>query len=252
MDLQSTASLDVTGRVAVVTGAASGIGAAAAALLGARGARLVLVDRTVVATPAPDALWLAGDVGDPNTVARHGDAIRQAVGGIDILVTAAGWSDGQTVADGDFASWKAVLSTILDGTYLWSQQAIRSMRPRGGGAIVTVASQLALAGGRSNAAYLAGKGAVLSLTRTMALDHAGDGIRVNAVVPGAIDTPLLTRGFGRAANPDAARTKSIARHPLGRLGRPDEVAEAIAFLASDAASFTTGSTLMSDGGWLAA
>ena len=252
MNPNATAALDLSERIAVVTGAGSGIGAATAALLAARGARLALVDRDPIADPPPGALCLRGDVGDEGDVAAHADTIHDALGGIDILVAAAGWSDGRTVADGDFASWRAVLGTVLDGTYLWSRQAIRAMRPRGGGAIVTVASQLALAGGRSNAAYLAGKGAVLSLTRTMALDHAGDGIRVNAVVPGAIDTPLLTRGFNRAGDPDAARAASIARHPLARLGRPEEVAEAIAFLVSDAASFTTGSALMTDGGWLAA
>ena len=112
--------------------------------------------------------------------------------------------------------------------------------------------QLAFAGGRSNAPYLASKGAVASLARCMALDHADDGIRVNVVVPGAIDTPLLNRAFARSADPQAARARSVARHPLGRLGRAEEVARAILFLAGDDASFTTGSCLMVDGGWLAA
>lgn len=252
MQPDAVSALDLSGRVAVVTGAASGIGAATARLLAGRGARLVGVDRNWQDITLPDALLLTGDVSDPDVVEAHAREILKSFGTIDILVTAAGWSDGQTVADGNYPSWRAVLGTVLDGTYLWSQQAIRSMRAREGGAIVTVASQLALAGGRSNAAYLAGKGAVLALTRTMALDHAGDGIRVNAVVPGAIDTPLLARGFARNADPARARSASIARHPLGRLGRVEEVAEAICFLASDAASFTTGSALMADGGWLAA
>lgn len=117
---------------------------------------------------------------------------------------------------------------------------------------MTVASQLALAGGRGNAAYVAAKGAILALTRTMALDFAADGIRVNALVPGAVDTPLLRRSFGRSADPEATAAASRARHPLGRFGTPDEVAEAALFLASDASRFTTGTTLAVDGGWLAA
>ena len=127
------------------------------------------------------------------------------------------------------------------------------MRAAGrGGSIVLVGSQLAFAGGRSNAAYLASKGAVVSLAKTMALDHAPDGIRVNVVVPGAIDTPLLARAFNRATDPHVARARSVDRHPLGRLGQAEEVAQAALFLASDASSFTTGSCLMVDGGWLAA
>jgi NAD(P)-dependent dehydrogenase (short-subunit alcohol dehydrogenase family) len=253
MDEGAAEALSLEGRVAVITGAASGIGAATARLMAARGARLALVDRDPLEGAPAGALCLRGDVGAPGEVAAHGARVREALGGIDVLVTAAGWSDGRDVPEGDFASWRAVLGTVLDGTYLWAGEAIRSMRAGGrGGAIVTVASQLALAGGRSNAAYLAGKGAVLSLTRCMALDHAAEGIRVNAVVPGAVDTPLLARAFARAPDPEAARDRSVARHPMGRLGRAEEIAEAVAFLASDAASFTTGAALAADGGWLAA
>jgi NAD(P)-dependent dehydrogenase (short-subunit alcohol dehydrogenase family) len=125
------------------------------------------------------------------------------------------------------------------------------MRAKGGGAIVTVASQLALAGGRANSAYIAAKGAILSLTRTMAMDFAADRIRVNAVVPGAIETPLLARSFARHADPERVREASRARHPMQRFGQTQEVAEAILYLASDSASFTTGTTLAVDGGWLA-
>jgi NAD(P)-dependent dehydrogenase (short-subunit alcohol dehydrogenase family) len=125
------------------------------------------------------------------------------------------------------------------------------MRRGGGGSIVMVGSQLAFAGGRSNAAYLATKGAVVSLAKSMAVDHAADGIRVNVLVPGAIDTPLLNRAFARGADPEAARAASVARHPLGRLGRPEEMARAARFLLSDDSSFTTGACLLADGGWLA-
>ncbi|WP_216641176.1 SDR family oxidoreductase [Oceaniglobus roseus] len=245
----------LAGQVAVITGAGSGIGLATARLFATCGARLALVDRereslAALAREFPAALLLSGDVGDPAVVADHAAAVAEQCGPMDILVTAAGWSDGKSVADGDFAGWRAVLGTVLDGTYLWAQQGARAMAERGG-AIVMVGSQLALAGGRSNAAYLAGKGAVMSLARSMALDHAEQGIRVNTVIPGAIETPLLARSFARSPDPAAARARSVARHPMGRLGRAEEVAQAILFLAGDTASFTTGSCVMVDGGWLA-
>jgi len=125
------------------------------------------------------------------------------------------------------------------------------MRNAGVGSIILVGSQLAFSGGRGNAAYLASKGAIVSLAQTMALDHAHEGIRVNTLIPGAIDTPLLRRAFNRATDPEEVKARSVSRHPLGRLGRPEEVAQAALFLASDEASFTTGSCLRVDGGWLA-
>ncbi|WP_305079590.1 SDR family oxidoreductase, partial [Methylobacterium sp.] len=179
-------------------------------------------------------------------------AIVAALGGIDVLVTAAGFSVGGTVETTAPADWDAVFRAHVGGTWLWAKAAVPVMRARGGGAIVTVASQLALAGGRGNSAYIAAKGAVLSLTRTMALDFAADGIRVNAVVPGAVETPLLARSFARAADPAAARAASEARHAMKRLGQPEEVARAVLYLASDAASFTTGAALPVEGGWLSA
>jgi 2-keto-3-deoxy-L-fuconate dehydrogenase len=121
----------------------------------------------------------------------------------------------------------------------------------GHGSIVTVASQLALAGGRGNAVYVASKGAVVSLTRAVALDHAEDGIRANALLPGAIDTPMLRASLERQSQPAAARERSLARHPMRRFGHPEEVARAALFLASDDSSFTTGALIPVDGGWLA-
>lgn len=242
-----TGQLD--GKVVVVTGAASGIGAACAALFRANGAEVVSVDRTPVSdTPG---LVLEGDVGDESTVQAQAQAVLDRFGRIDGLMTCAGFSMGNTVAETPLADWEAVMRTNVTGTFLWAREAVRAMRKTGGGAIVMVGSQLAFAGGRNNAAYLASKGAVVSLAKTMAVDHAADGVRVNVLVPGAIDTPLLKRGFGRAADPEAARAKSVARHPLGRLGQPGEMAKAALFLMSDQSSFTTGSCLMAEGGWLA-
>jgi 2-keto-3-deoxy-L-fuconate dehydrogenase len=244
------------GKVAVVTGGGSGIGAATARLFAEAGARVAVIDRDGPAAEAVAAgiggLARVSDVGDPAAVAADAGAVIAAFGGIDVLVTAAGFSVGGTVETTSPEDWDAVFRAHVGGTWLWAGQAVPSMRGRGGGAIVTVASQLALAGGRGNSAYVAAKGAVLSLTRTMALDFAADRIRVNAVVPGAIETPLLARSFRRAADPDAARAASESRHALKRLGQPEEVAQAILYLASDASSFTTGATLPVEGGWLAA
>ncbi len=249
--------MDLAGRIAVITGAATGIGAATARLMASRGATVVGVDRNAAAledlcASLPTALALSGDVGDEAVVAAHASAIQARFGAADILVTAAGWSTGKSVVDTTLDDWNAVLNTNLTGTFLWCRALLPGMVARGRGAIVLVGSQLAFAGGRSNAPYLASKGAVASLARSMALDHADDGVRVNVVVPGAIDTPLLARAFARSGDPEAARARSVSRHPLGRLGRAEEVARAILFLAGDDASFTTGSCLMVDGGWLAA
>ncbi|WP_210485656.1 SDR family oxidoreductase [Microvirga antarctica] len=248
-------------KVAVITGGGSGIGRASALAFARQGARIVLVDRDADAlSSAADAvraagsevLTLAGDVGDEATVTMHAEAALARFGRIDILLAAAGWSTGTSVLDTTLDQWDAVLRTNLTGTFLWSRAVLRAMRESGGGSIILVGSQLAIAGGRANAAYLSTKGAIGSLARSMALDHAADSIRVNVLVPGAIDTPLLQTAFRRRADPDAARAASVARHPLGRLGLPEEVAQAAVFLASDESSFTTGSCLMVDGGWLAA
>jgi 2-keto-3-deoxy-L-fuconate dehydrogenase len=243
-------------RVVLVTGAGSGIGRAAALAFAREGARLVLVDRdadgagATAARIGGDALVHVCDVGDPASGEAAVAAARARHGGLDVLMTAAGFSCGGTVLDTAPADWDAVFRANVGGTWLFARAAIPAMRERGGGAIVTVASQLALAGGRGNAAYIAAKGAILSLTRTMALDHAADGIRVNALAPGAIDTPMLARSFARrGAGEAAAREASRARHPLGRFGTAEEIAEGALYLAG--ARFVTGTTLAIDGGWLA-
>lgn len=239
------------GKVVVVTGGASGIGAATVALLAGEGASVVSVDRDAAA-PEGAALALVGDVGDAATVAAHAGEIRDRFGRFDALVACAGYSNGRSVPDCPPEEWEAILRTNLTGTFLWAQAAVAGMRAGGaGGAIVMIGSQLAFAGGRANAAYLASKGAITSLARTMAVDHAEEGIRVNVLVPGAIDTPLLSRAFARAPDPEAVRARVVARHPLGRLGTAGEMARAIRFLLSPDASFSTGSCLFADGGWLA-
>lgn len=247
-------------KVAVVTGGGSGIGRAAAMLFAREGARVAIVDRdeagagetaATIAGSGGEAMVCVADVGEPGTADRDAAAIQARFGRIDILVAAAGFSVGGTVLTTSPEDWDRVFRANVGGTWLWARAVVPLMRGQGGGAIVTTASQLAIAGGSGNAAYIAAKGAILSLTRTMALDFAADNIRVNALVPGAIDTPMLRRSFGRAADPEAARARSVARHPMARLGRAEEVAEAALFLASDASAFTTGAEIRVDGGWLA-
>jgi 2-keto-3-deoxy-L-fuconate dehydrogenase len=248
-------------KVAIITGAGSGIGRASAILFAEEGASLALIDQDPEALNQTEAdlkdkgaavLSLAGDVADEATVEEHAAAALDRYGQVDVLLACAGFSTGTSVPDTSLADWSAVIRTNLTGSFLWSRAALRSMREARSGSIILVGSQLAIAGGRSNAAYLASKGAIVTLVQTMAVDHAEENIRVNAIIPGAIDTPLLAKAFARAPAPEAARNRSIARHPLGRLGRPDEVARGALFLASEESSFTTGSCLRVDGGWLAA
>jgi NAD(P)-dependent dehydrogenase (short-subunit alcohol dehydrogenase family) len=245
-------------RVAVITGGASGIGAATARLFAAEGARVALVDQdatllqeTVHGIGADRALALDADVTDA-AAARAGVAhVLDAWGRIDVVMTAAGISVGGTVATIEEALWDRVFAVNVKGTYLWLRAALPHMIERGSGAIVMIASQLAVSSGGNNAAYIASKGAIVSLTRTMAVDHAPHGIRVNALMPGVIDTPMPRRSLQRYADPEATRARWMARHPLGRFGRPEEVAKAALYLASDDSAFTTGSLLFVDGGWTA-
>jgi 2-keto-3-deoxy-L-fuconate dehydrogenase len=249
------------GRTAIVTGAASGIGRASALLFASEGASIALIDRDAAGLQETfaaiegrkgEASVHVGDVGDVDFAqAAVGDIIARH-GRLDVLMTAAGFSCGGTVLTTDPADWHSVFRTNVGGTWLWSRAAVPEMQRQRSGSIITLASQLAIAGGRNNSAYIAAKGAIISLTRTMALDFATDGIRVNAIAPGAIETPMLKRSFARHADPEPVREASKNRHAMKRFGKAEEVAEAALHLASDASSFTTGTVMVVDGGWLAA
>ena len=251
----------LAGRTAIVTGAVSGIGRASAALFAKEGAFVALVDRDHAGLQETlegieDANGKTSvHVGDVSEADFAKDTVGDVMvrrGRLDVLMAAAGFSCGGTVLTTDPADWDAVFRTNVGGTWLWARVAVPEMQRQGKGSIITFASQLAIAGGRNNSAYIAAKGAIVGLTRTMALDFAMDGIRVNAIAPGAIDTPMLRRSFARHADPDQVREASRSRHAMKRFGKAEDIAEAALYLASDASSFTTGTVMVVDGGWLAA
>jgi NAD(P)-dependent dehydrogenase (short-subunit alcohol dehydrogenase family) len=226
---------------AVVTGGGSGIGAAVAHRLADDGFDITVadLDPNGVATDL-GATAIRLDVRDEAQVAR-------AMDGVDLLVNAAGIGSTTSAPDTPVEVWDDVFAVNARGTFLCCKHAIPAMRAQGGGVIVNVASVAALVGLRNRAAYCASKGAVVALTRALAVDHVGDRIRVNAVCPGTIETPWVQRLVSDAGESlDALR----ARQPLGRLGTPDEVADAVVYLAT--AEFVTGTILTVDGGLTAA
>lgn len=232
---------ELAGRTALVTGAASGIGAAIVLRLRAAGARVAGLDLQ----PAADA--------DEALVAdlRSDADVEQAVarlGGIDILVHAAAISVHGGVIDTHPAAWADIYDVNVIGAVRLLRHVVPAMRARGGGSILLLSSINADFATPTLAAYAASKAAIESLTRTAALEFAPDGIRVNAIAPASVDTPLLQDSFDRAADPEAARAANILRHPLGRLGTPEDVAELALFLASDRASWITGAIHPLDGG----
>jgi len=189
-------------------------------------------------------------VSDPDSLGAAVDEAAAALGGLDVAVAAAGIAGRGTVADTDPAEWDRVLDVNLRGVYLTGRAVIPHLRAAGGGAIVNIASQLGLVGVANAAAYCASKGAVISLTRAMAIDHGAEGIRVNCVCPGPTDTPLLVPYFGAAADPAAERKVYEAMQLHSRLVTAEEVAGAVAYLAEPGSSSTMGTALVVDGGYV--
>lgn len=234
------------GKRALVTGAGSGIGAAVARRLASEGAAVVLADLAL----APAAA-LAGELAAEaiELDVRDEAQVAPAMANVDVLVNVAGVGSTTTAPETTLETWEDVFAVNARGTFLCCKHAIPGMAARGGGSIVNVASVAALVGLPRRAAYCAAKGAVVSLTRALAVDHVRDGIRVNAVCPGTVDSPWVRRLVEEAGE---SIDELQARQPLGRLGTPEEIAAAVAYLVSDEAAFVTGTTLVIDGGLTAA
>jgi NAD(P)-dependent dehydrogenase (short-subunit alcohol dehydrogenase family) len=235
------------GRVAVVTGGASGIGAAIARRLSEGGARVAVFDRAPE-NADPDFLAVAVDVSDDSSVRAGIERVAEQLGGLDILVNNAGIGAQGTVEDNDDAEWARVLDINVIGMVRVARAALPLLRRSSAAAIVNTCSVAATAGLPQRALYSASKGAVLALTRAMAADHLREGIRVNCVNPGTADTPWVSRLLEKADDPAAERAALEARQPHGRLVSADEVAGAVAYLASPASGSTTGIALAVDGG----
>jgi NAD(P)-dependent dehydrogenase (short-subunit alcohol dehydrogenase family) len=237
-------------RRVLITGGASGIGAACVRRFQADGCSVAALDRDERRlADSPAELALQVDVSDAGALeAAVGQAV-SGLGGLDVVVAAAGIAARGTVAGTEPADWDRVLAVNLRGVYLTGRASLPHLRAAGGGAIVNIASQLGLVAAANAAAYCASKGAVVSLTRAMAIDHGPEGIRVNCVCPGPTDTPLLEPYFGGAADPAAERKAYEAMQLHERLVTAEEIADAVAYLASPGASSTMGAALVVDGGY---
>jgi NAD(P)-dependent dehydrogenase (short-subunit alcohol dehydrogenase family) len=233
------------GKVCVITGAAGGIGAATAEAFAREGARVVGVD---LHEGSPGELALAVDVTDEDAVREMYARVREELGGIDVLFNNAGISpdDDTSVLDTTLEAWQRVQDVNLKSVFLCCKHGIPHLLERGGGSVINTASFVAVMGAAtSQISYTASKGGVLSMTRELGVEFARRGVRVNALCPGPIDTPLLRELF--AKDPEKAQRR-LVHVPMGRFGRAEEIAGGVVFLASDESSFMTATTFLVDGG----
>ena len=244
-------------RVAVITGAGSGIGRAMALLFAREGARILAADiNGSAAQGTADAVGgadgtcqaFAVDVVQPEEVRAMVEQVVSAYGRIDILCNNAGIGSTTDVVECEPDEWDRVMAVNVKSVYLGCKYAIPHMLAQGGGVIINTASVAGMVGLVKRASYSASKGAVIALTRQVAIEYVEQGIRVNCLCPGTVDSPWVGRLLNQAEDPAAARQALVARQPIGRLGTPEEVAAAALYLASDDAAFITGTGLVIDGG----
>jgi NAD(P)-dependent dehydrogenase (short-subunit alcohol dehydrogenase family) len=250
--------MQLNGKAALISGAAGGICRAIAVAFAEAGASVACADidaegagetAHLVEAAGGKALAQRCNVADETEVRRTVAAAHQALGRLDIVVSGAAPHDpGGTVIDTPLAEWQMVLDINLTGAFLLSKAALPYMIEGGGGSIIFIASQLGRVGSAGRAAYCATKGGLIQLAKVIAIDHAAQNIRVNALSPGAVETQRTLKRYGSFT---AAREQLGVKHLTGRLGRPEELAQAAVFLASDAAIFVTGSDLLVDGGYTA-
>lgn len=247
--------MDLKGKVAIVTGAAKGIGKGCAIVLAQAGASVAIADlddtagralANEIAATGSAALALRCDVSNSEDVRALIESVVAHFGGLDILVNNAGYHISKSIEATSEQEWDYILRNNLKSVFLCSKYAIPHLRERKG-CIVNMSSMVGLVGQTNAGAYSASKGGIIAMTKGMALDFAKDGIRVNCICPGWVQTPLVEDWFGQQPDPDAARKYIHGVHPLGRIATPEEVGRAALFLASEAAAFVTGVALPVDG-----
>ena len=244
-------------KTAIVTGAGTGIGRACAIALAREGAQVALVGRRkdrleeVAQEIDGGALVLPGDVSSKEDIDRIVSTAARHFGRLNVLVNNAGVLHAGTSEQVTEAQWNETFNVNVRGVWLLSRASLPYMRDTGGGSIVNMASVLGINGARNRAAYAPSKGAVVLLTKCMAIDHAVDKIRVNCICPSFVETDLTAAVLSQASDPDAVRRERVAVHPIGRLGRPEDMASLAVYLASDESAWVTGAVYPVDGGYLA-
>lgn len=247
----------LAGKVAIVTGAGSGIGRACALAFAREGAKLTLVGRRkekleVLAREIGDcALAIAADISKKDDISRVVDQTVSRFGGVNVLLNSAGVLHIGTAEEITEGQWDETFNINVRGLWLLSRAVLPAMRKAGGGSIINMASVLGINGARNRAAYAPSKGAVVLLTKCMAIDHGHENIRVNAICPSFVETELTAKVISQAPDPGSVRKDRVAAHPIGRLGKPEDVAGLAVYLASDESSWVTGADFPVDGGYLA-
>ena len=245
------------GKTAIVTGAGSGIGRACALALAREGATVALVGRRkrlleeVAREIGESSLVLAADVARKDEVSRVVEHTVARFGAVNVLLNNAGVLHIGTAEQITEEQWDETFNTNVRALWLLSRAVLPAMRKAGGGSIINMASVLGINGARNRASYAASKGAVVLLTKCMAIDHGHENIRVNAICPSFVETDLTAAVISKAPDPSSVRKERIAVHPIGRLGQPEDIAGIAVYLASDESSWVTGAVMPVDGGYLA-